>query len=285
MSDLERMQILVPTDFSEPAANALRYASALASASHSSLKILHADPFIPAIDFTAVPAGEFGLAQQKLVAMAKLRLEAHVQKNVDPMIECEMDVAISDPVNAIIEACRSGVDLLVMGTHGRTGVPRLIFGSVTAAVMRLAPLPVLAVTEATPRPDVRNIACPVSYTAACREALRQAASLFDARIVLLAEAGDDPRRLQEWIPTEIEDRCSIQIVSESGDAGGIAKFARINEIDLIALAVPADRRVMDSLRGTIAEQVIQLGRGRPVLTVNPVAAEANAYRAVARQLV
>jgi len=285
MRDLVPKRIVVPTDFGEPAANALRYASSLAARSGASLVILHADAFIPAIDFTEIPAGEFDFAQRQLVEMARLRLEAHARANVNPLVSYHIHVAINDPANAIVQASESGVDLLVMGTHGRTGVKRMIFGSVTADVMRLASVPVLAVTGEGPRDQhIRRIACPVTFTSACREALRYASSLSDAPIVLLRGTDDNPVRLHDWIPSEIVDRCSINVIPAHASAEEIVGFAKLNDVDLIAIDVSADRRVIEVIRGTIAEKVVQLS-GCPVLTVNARAAEANAFRAIARELV
>jgi nucleotide-binding universal stress UspA family protein len=249
-------RILVPTDFSEPAAAALRYASALAARFDAELAVLHADPFIPAIDFTAIPAGEFDLAQRRLVDLARLRLNAHAQTNVNPLVSWDATIAISDPVNAIVNASNSDYDLVVMGTHGRTGMNRMIFGSVTAAVMRLASAPVLAV-HGDRRSHIHRVAWTGSGSYLCREALRVAEHLAPG--------------------------ASVSIIPGEARAEDIVAFAKLNDIDLIALGVPADRRVLEMIQGTVAEKLVRLTEC-PVVTVNARAAEAVAVAEVTRAL-
>lgn len=277
-------RILVPTDFSEPAANALRYASSLAARSGASLMILHADPFAPTVDFAEAQPGEIDSVRRQLVEMARLRLAAHVQANVNPLVSCEIQVVVGDPVAAIVQASESDVDLVVMGTHGRSGMKRMIFGSVTAEVMRLASAPVLAVNRSgVGDPHIRRIACPVTFTYPWQEVLRSAAALSEAPIVLLRAADDDPIRLHDCIPSELVGRCSVSVIPTHVNAEDIVGFARLNDIDLIAIDVPADRKVIDVFQGTIAEKVVTLS-GCPVLTVNARAAESIAFSKVAREL-
>ena len=275
-------RILVPTDFSDAAAAALRYASVIAERSGASLVVMHADAFIPAIDFTGIPAGEFDLAQRRLVEIARLRLNAHAQENINLLVPWDAMIAINDPVNAIVNASKSEYDLIVMGTHGRTGVNRMIFGSVTASVMRLAATPVLAVHGNAPD-QIRRIACPVSITYPGREALRLAAQLSPAPIVVLRTNSEDPVRLQKWLPEEIADRTTIALIPPRAGAEDIVSFAKLHDVDLIALDVPSDRRVIDIIEGTIAEKIVRTS-DCPVLTVNALAAESIAVAEAAKAL-
>src|SRR6185369_2388716 len=96
---------------------------------------------------------------------------------------------------------------------------RLMFGSVTEAVMRMVPVPVIAVNPlATDMARVEKVLCAVNFTPACRDALRYAAALTSgggAPLVLLhvvddvqAEAGiEEYKRLHDWLPAELADRC------------------------------------------------------------------------------
>jgi nucleotide-binding universal stress UspA family protein len=67
----------------------------------------------------------------------------------DPAVAYEHHVVMGDPATEIIQLARSeGADLIVMGTHGRTGLTRLMMGSVAEAVVRRAPCPVLTLKHA-----------------------------------------------------------------------------------------------------------------------------------------
>jgi len=288
--------ILAPTDFSETAAHALRYASALGERFDAHLLVIYADSFMPAVDFAAIPGGSFDLAQQKMIAEARETLEVHVEMNICASVPYEVRVVVGSPVMAIVEeACETGADLIVMGTHGRSGLRRILLGSVTADVMRLAPAPVIAVNAATPETaDVRKVLVPVTFEPLSRNALPYAAALAsapDTPIVFLQFADDDGPlvdtldrlfRLQQWIPDELGDRCEFKIMPRRDADRNIASLAKFTNSDLIALTIPEGRELGDVLRGTLAERVIRQS-GCPVLTINsfvgrPVEAAVPAYR-------
>ncbi len=292
MSILIPRRILVPTDFGEPASHALRYASALAQQFGARLLVMYADAFIPPVDFAAIPAGEFEFTQAELIERANERLQAYAKSNINPLVPYETEVVVNDPVNAIVTACEWDTDLVVMGTHGRTGVRRMLFGSITAAVMRLAPLPVIAVNRATPEiATVTRVLCPVTFTSVCRDALRFAANLTDARFFLFRGVGnqvlqdsiDDLIQFLDWVPADLAHRCELTMVPTDASAEQIVASAKITEADLIVLEVPADRRIVDAVRGTIAERVVQQSEC-PVLTINARATQANIIKDVAAEM-
>lgn len=71
----------------------------------------------------------------------------------DPAVPCIHKLMIGDPAEAIIQLAEADdVDFVVMGTHGRTGLTRLLMGSVAEAVVRRAPCPVLTVKQPAPVP-------------------------------------------------------------------------------------------------------------------------------------
>lgn len=275
--------ILVPTDMSEPAAHALRYASALGERLGSRLLVMFADPFIPPTDFTANTAGVFHLSRDAMLVTARADLAKHAARNVNPHVPCDLRVVVDEPLDAIVEVLRqSHADLIVMGTHGRPGVSRLTFGSATEAVMRVATVPVIVVNPAaTVTADVEKVLCPVTYTPACRDALRHAAALAKgpAPVVLLRAVDDDQarmesdelNRLREWLPAEFADRCQIKLVSPAHEAARILETAQEVQAQLIAFGVPAGRGIRDGLLGTTADQVVH-GSPCPVLTVSADAA-------------
>jgi len=283
---LERKVILVPTDLSEPAAHALRYASALGERLDARLLVLCADSFIPPTDFTATTAGVFELSRDAMMARTRADLRNHAEQNLSSRVPVDLRVVIGEPLEAIVAQVReSGADLVVMGTHGRTGMSRLVMGSVTEAVMRAVPIPVITVNPTAAESGhghVQKVLCPVTFTPACHAALRHAAALLSGRgasLVLLhvvedAHAGlgiDELNRLHRWLPPELADRCEIKLASAGEEVEQIVEIARQVGAQLIAFGVPAGRDAAEGLLGTIAERVVQRS-SCPVLTVNADAA-------------
>ena len=141
--------ILVPTDFSEPATRALRFASTLAQESGAHLLVLYADTFEIPIDYTTT-AAQVALGSQQLAENVREELQTYTELHVGTKVPFDVRVVIDKPVTAILDQVReTGADLIVMGTHGRRGFRRLIVGSVTEAIVRKATVPVLTVNEKT----------------------------------------------------------------------------------------------------------------------------------------
>jgi nucleotide-binding universal stress UspA family protein len=282
MKSFEPKLILVPTDFSDAAAHALRYASNLAGRFGAHLLVVYADEFMPPVDFTAAPAGEFALAREAMVEEAREELETHVERNISSRVPFDARVIVASTINGILdEMCQSGADLVVMGTHGRSGVRRLIVGSITESIMRLAKVPVIAVNAtAKETAEIQKILCPVTYNSACRQALGYATGLAPAAPVVLLRGVENVELqdtvgelicLQEWVPVELAGRCELKVLPSQTPAEEIVEFGKATNADLIALAVPSDRSLADVLRGTIAERIVRQA-DCPVLTVNGAAA-------------
>lgn len=138
--------ILHPTDFSPGSAAALAVACDLARDYDARLVVLHA--FGP-----VVPIGADGVILSpdldELRAIARKEIDA--LRPTNPTVRMERAVREGPSTQAILEGAEEfGADLIVMGTHGRSGFRRLVLGSVTEEVLRKAPCPVLTVKAPTP---------------------------------------------------------------------------------------------------------------------------------------
>jgi nucleotide-binding universal stress UspA family protein len=148
--------ILHPTDFSPQAAHALEVACSLARDCGARLVLLHIQPpeVIYGDGFVLPP--EPGLVRKGL----EERLRG--VEIPDPTIRVERVVEEGDPAAKILHvAGAAGADLIVMGTHGRTGGGRLLTGSVAEEVLRRAGCPVLTVKAPAPAaPPRAGVATP-----------------------------------------------------------------------------------------------------------------------------
>jgi nucleotide-binding universal stress UspA family protein len=133
--------ILCPTDFSDNADYALQVALDVARQNEASLVVLHV------ADTLGPENATFGQVASELQPEAHVRrLEERLGRAVPPdagvMVRCLLRGG--DPVRAIEEVVRAeGCDLIVAGTHGRTGLQHLLMGSIAERIVRLAPCPVL----------------------------------------------------------------------------------------------------------------------------------------------
>jgi len=152
-------RILVPTDFSPHSDAALEYAVALARRLDATIGLLHVvdDPFLSGAwspDAFVPNATEF-LAD--LVADARRRVDDSVARIAAQGIPTDAAVVTGPPVRMIVEHARTGeFDLIVMGTHGRTGLAHAVLGSVAERVLRSAPCAVLSVKEPLPHREHRR---------------------------------------------------------------------------------------------------------------------------------
>ena len=141
--------LLVPTDFSETAAHALRLALRLTRHGAGRLTLLHvgALPHAATFDlpFSGAPTPDTLLNLQRELTAERAHVLARVAKEEIPDdVQWDQKLREGYPPEEILEEAQSGTyDLLVMGTHGHTGIKHALLGSVTERVLRQSPVPVL----------------------------------------------------------------------------------------------------------------------------------------------
>jgi universal stress protein A len=142
-------KILVGTDFSQPSAVALEYGRHLARTFNASLHVLHVVEFMSARYYVDAGYIDFSDLQKRLEESARQELDAAVTDDDRRTLRATAAIRTSGaPARAIVEyAADEGIDLIVMGTHGRSGVSRVLMGSVAERVVRTAPCPVLTVHD------------------------------------------------------------------------------------------------------------------------------------------
>ena len=141
-------RILVPTDFSEPSQRATEYALTLAERMGASVDLLHVwEPprHLEAETLVMVP-GEPGATLERLsLAQAGRRMHAWSERYRSSPVPLRVHLERGSAADTILRVASSGYDLVVMGTHGRTGLSRLLPGSVARKVTTRAPCPVVTV--------------------------------------------------------------------------------------------------------------------------------------------
>lgn len=143
--------ILFPTDFSEPSRTAFDLACALARDYGAELVVAHVVP-------PPLPLGSGGVPMVPAVADdADLRARLEAVRPADPRVAVRHRLVVGHPLAMDSEAegilavtAEEKADLIVMGTHGRSGLSRLLMGSVAEHVLRKAPCPVLTMKCPSP---------------------------------------------------------------------------------------------------------------------------------------
>ena len=134
--------ILVPTDFSASADEAIKYAAKLAELFGAQITLLYVVEPMP-VDFEAFP---LALEDDRSMRAARTRLELEAQRDLPPANFAQALVRLGRPFHEITEAARTlKVDLIVIATHGYTGLKHVVMGSTAERVVRYAPCPVLTV--------------------------------------------------------------------------------------------------------------------------------------------
>lgn len=244
MIDVQR--ILCPIDFSDFSRRAMRHAVAVAGWYHASLTLVHVWPFVPVVAYP--PGSGVVPSPPPLRADDRDRLAADLRRlageaGADPA--STVDVVEGETAREILRVAGAmPADLIVMGSHGRSGFERLLLGSVTEKVVRRALCPVLTVPPpadgAEPGAPVRftRIACAIDFSDCSTMALRYALSLAQkagARLTLVhvieasppgpevEDAAPSARRGFEASLATAERRARAQLESlirDDGRAGG-----------------------------------------------------------------
>ena len=136
--------ILVATDFSEVSLNALQVAKLFAEQFGATVQILTVIEPIPFI--AGVESMPLAVTDDRVEKNTRMELARLVARELPPTISSKVEVLWGKPADEILKLARGcNVDLILLGTHGRTGLKHLLLGSTAENVVRRAPCPVLVV--------------------------------------------------------------------------------------------------------------------------------------------
>jgi nucleotide-binding universal stress UspA family protein len=153
-------RIMVPVDYSDHSLRALEYAARFAAHFGAELDVVHVwdrPSYVPE-GLTVGPKGSAKSLGDLIRENAEREMREFVSKVVVPEgVRLGTRLISGDPAHAIVHSCASTKpDLVVVGTHGRTGVQHLLMGSVAEKVVRLCPVPVLSVPPVDRAPPSRT---------------------------------------------------------------------------------------------------------------------------------
>jgi nucleotide-binding universal stress UspA family protein len=140
-------RILVPVDFSAPTQKALQYAAAFVAQFNARLILLHViEPTVVPDNFGIIPPA-YDELNAEITQTARQRLN-HLAGSLANLGEIELELRLGRPAWEITRCAeQTKADLIIVATHGRTGLKHVLLGSVAELVVRHAPCPVLVVRD------------------------------------------------------------------------------------------------------------------------------------------
>jgi nucleotide-binding universal stress UspA family protein len=268
-------RVLCPVDFSAYSQHALDRAVALARVHHARLTVLHVLPPIPSL----IPSNDVAMYPAFVYTDADL---SQVRRQLDLFVRDSAGESLAETVliegpvvpEILRQAAAQSADVIVIGTHGRSGFERLMLGSVAQRVLAKAPCPVMAVPPRTPDTlpahDGRfaRVLCAVDFSAPSAAALRWLPSIglaADRRLIVAhvvepvpvidpmamgAPGFPDYQGLAVGVGSELVHRC---VANEVGTMRGVTETVTVGraapEIVRIATDVQADLIVMGAHGG------------------------------------
>lgn len=282
-SRIDVRRILCPVDFSEFSARALEHAARVASFHDATVHVLHVVPTLfESLDPALVPREEL---HERPRQRAARDLAAFVDEVSEWHVPIERSVRAGTPAREIVAKAEEwDADLIVMGSHGRSGLKHLLMGSVTERVMHRVGCPVLAVgareNASLDAPPYRRILCPTKLVPGSQETVDYALALAaesEAEVEMLhviefmppVVNGRDPmddqpefeglrRRmvdeadaeLDAAIPRALRQWCTVRTRVATGDAAqNILEAARSSRAEVIVMGCqskPLDRALFGS---------------------------------------
>jgi nucleotide-binding universal stress UspA family protein len=304
MIDIQR--ILCPVDFSDFSRRALDHAVVLAHWYHAKVTLLHVKELVPLAAYApgsgVVPSAMLTPEERQSI-IDEMKGLARSEAGASVAVDCE--IAEGRTADAIVaQAADLRSDLIVMGTHGRSGFERLVLGSVAEKVLRKATCPVLTVPKAVgdvvpASPLFKDIVCAIDFSECSMRALEYACSLAqeaDAHLTVLhvvevpsnldpdvhettlagppslaayiAAVGDERRaRLKDAVPERVKGYCTVDTQLSSGSPyREILRVASERSSDLVVIGIHGRHPADLLFFGSTAQHVVRRA-ACPVLTI------------------
>lgn len=276
-------KILVPTDFSKPAQIAVDVAADIAKKSNAELVLLHVVEEATGDSLTIdgeVSTGtdwEDRIFTMRLIERGKKQLAKMVEDAKLTGVKVRQELRLGTPFHGMRTIITDQkVDLVVMGTAGKTKLEEMIIGSNTEKVVRHANCPVLTVHKKPAKSDFKNIVYATSMSKdeeLFSRIVRRTQQLYDATVhlVRINTPGNFQRDtvvkkyMQDFAKKLQLKNFTINVFNDLTEEEGIVYFADSINADMIAMATHGRTGFAHVLAGSIAEDVVSHSK-RPVLT-------------------
>lgn len=269
-------RILVPTDFSSHAESALKIAAQIAKKSNSEIFLLHMIE-VPSQMNDAI-TGATGIPETMLfIQKAKETLQKTKEK------EFLKDIQITEQLNferahegILSFSIKNKIDLIVMGSHGVSGIEEILIGSNTEKVVRLSDAPVLVIKKNTTELKAENFIFASDFSKETKKPFKKMlefATLFDAKLHLTMICTPNSFKTTALSEKIISDfiadfdlkNHTTHIYNDVNIEKGIINFSNKIDADLIGLCTHGRTGMAHFFTGSISEDLVNHA-AKPVIT-------------------
>lgn len=263
-------KILVPCDFSEPSVQAFKFAVELTNKTNGAIELVHIIELPVLHDSVLMPTLSF---EEAFMKDAKVNAEKNFQKMIakwakDRPNKVFTSVSFGPVTTTIIDVAEEKkVDLIVMGTHGATGIKEFFIGSNTEKIVRRASVPVIAVKKSTKIEAIKNIVFPIIPDMELEELtmkVKQLQSILNANLhivyintpALFKRTSEVMPELKKFVKRFMLRDYTVNIYNDINEEDGVRNFLQEVKGDMIAIATHGRKGIGHLLTGSIAEAVV-----------------------------
>jgi len=269
-------KILVPTDFSLEAENALKVAAQIAKKHGSEIYLLHMLE-IPMQEIDTVNSHVEVPEVMFFMKMAHKKFEEIMESDYLEGIAVHEIVKPGASFNNVVDICREqGAEIIIMGSHGANGFKEMFVGSNAEKVVRNSDIPVLVIKNEHDEFSIDDFVFASDFKNDSKETYRQATELataFGAKVHLLMvnTAGNftTTKKAKERINSFIGDynfkNYTINIYNDDSVEKGILNFSKNIDADLIGISTHGRQGIAHFFNGSISEDLVNHAK-RPVIT-------------------
>jgi nucleotide-binding universal stress UspA family protein len=269
-------RILVPTDFSEQAHYALEVAAMLARKHNAEIYLLHMME-IPMQQIDPINAHSDVPEALFFMKLAHKKFEDLMESDFLQDITVHETVKADITFNEIKDACKEfDIDLIVMGSHGASGLKEMFIGSNAEKVVRSSDVPVLVIKNQHNNFNIKNFVFASDFKNDNSETYKQAvkfAELFDAKIHLLLvntannfiTTYESRNRINDFISGQSFENYTINVHNDTSVEQGILNFSQEIDADLIGISTHGRQGIAHFFNSSISEDLVNHAK-RPVIT-------------------
>ena len=266
-------KILVPYDFSDVARHALDFAAQIArKAKSDAITLINIIEQPTPADFkTMGMSGADPMENiwiKKMIDKAEANMEQLMSEESFKDLNLKYKIVLGNPFKELSEEIKTqGVELVVMGTSGASGLEEFFTGSNAERMVRYSKAPVITLSEAASLEGVNDIVFASNFQEVSEEFINHVKtlqSMFGAKLRLVkintpasfTSTRHDKKQMEEFIAKYKIENCTYESYNHSNEEDGVLAYAEDIDADLIAIGTKQRKGVGHFLAGSIAEDVV-----------------------------
>ncbi|MBL0132626.1 MAG: universal stress protein [Chitinophagaceae bacterium] len=249
--------LIVPTDFSPVSLNAMNYAAEMAKSLEASMLLVHI--FQVPVTFTEVPVAAVPVEEMRSSSEAKLNeMKKAAEHITSGAVKVYTEARMGDTIEELKDLCEAIQPLaIVMGTHGNSGLERLIMGSTTLTAIKHLTWPVIAIPPGTVFKNIKKIGLACDFRDVVNSTpvtdIKKIVKEMNADLHILNVDYNQQRFNQNtplesaYLETMLEDVSpQYHFINKPDVVEGINEFADSNNLDLL-MVVPKKHKLLESI--------------------------------------